>query len=102
MDSDIVSMMESDIAAAVVDVSATLKWAAVEVQGTAGALGQEDDIEPEGVASRDAVEFVAAKSAFTGGVPPAREVVELDGVKYWVKSVTDDEAGITLSLRIGE
>jgi hypothetical protein len=99
MSSDIKAMMVADVAATALDVSATLTWSRVAVAGTFGAVGKSDDIDADGILQTADAEFVASKAAFTGGVPGVREVVDVDGVKYWIQNATDDDACITLALR---
>ncbi len=95
------TMMESDIAAAVVDMSAVLYVGRKGITGTFGVLGTGDDIDAEGILATADAEFVATRSAFGETIPAIRSIVVVGGVKYYVQSMTEDDAAITLQLKRG-
>jgi hypothetical protein len=94
------AMMEADVAATVSDVSAVLTYKRHATTGTVSPIGAGDNVDADGILQTADAEFVALKSGFRD-VPPVRSVVDVDGVKFFVESLTDDLAAITLRLKRG-
>lgn len=94
------AMMEADVSAAVADVSSVLTYKRHETTGTVSPIGAGDSVDADGIIQTAAAEFVALKRGFRD-VPPVRSVVDVDGVKFFVESLTDDVAAVTLRLKRG-
>lgn len=95
------AMMQADLAAAVADVSAALKYAGIVVTGTAGPAGSTDAASADGILPQADLEFVAPLDDFGDKLPRVRDVVAVDGEKYWVERIENDGAVATLRLRRG-
>lgn len=100
LDAEINAMMQDDIAAATSDLSAVLTYKRNFTTGTMSPVGSGDNIDPDGIIQTADAEFVGLASAFAE-VPGARDVVDVDGVKYYVESMTTDDAAVTLRLKRG-
>ena len=90
-------MMEADVNATRTDWSATLTYKGNTTSGTFSPIQGGNDLDADGMLTLAGGEFVAVKSMFTT-VPPERAVVDIDGTKYLITSVTDDTAAISLRL----
>lgn len=91
------TMMESDVTATQSDWSATLTYKGSTTVGTFSPIQGGNELDADGILTQLGAEFVAVKSLFAV-VPPERAVVDIDGTKYAVLSVTDDTAAISLRL----
>jgi len=91
-------MMVADIAATTADISSVLVYKGASVTGTASPLSQSERIDGDGLLRQSDYEWCGSRDDFTGGIPQNRAVVTLAGVKCFVDSITDDEAGLTLRL----
>lgn len=100
MAANLKAMMEADVAATVADVSAVLTYKRHATTGTVSPIGAGDNVDADGILQTADAEFVALKSGFQD-IPPVRSVVDVDGVRYFVESSTDDLAAVTLRLRRG-
>jgi hypothetical protein len=101
MDSNLVAMLASDISYAVSDVSSSLQFGRLTVEGTCGVIASGDNIDPEGILQTADIEFVAVRSSFGNEIPPVRSVVTVDGRRYYVQGAVDDGAAVTLQLKRG-
>lgn len=83
--------------AAAVDWSATLTYKGNTTSGTFSPVNRGHELDNDGLLAKDGAEFVAVKSMFSV-VPPEHSVVDIDGIKYAVMSVSDDTAVVSLTL----
>lgn len=90
-------MMEADVLAAQSDWSAILTYKGAATPGTFSPVQGSNELDADGMISLKGGEFVAVRSLFAS-IPPPRSVVDVDGIKYAVLSVTDDPAAVSLRL----
>lgn len=95
------TMMEGDVEASILDASAVIKFGRHSVTGTFGVIGSGDNIDPDGILQTADAEFVATRKAFAGNIPAIRSTVAVDGFRYYVESIAEDDAAITLQLKRG-
>lgn len=102
---NIQAMMQADLATATKDWSATLRFGRADVQATVSPVAKGDDAMEDGIlptadlelaVGMDAVQKVGMK------IPRPRDIVQVDGERYWVQTVTQDPAALTLALKRGE
>lgn len=94
-------MMAADVRAVALDAPAALRAGSRSFSGTASPVGSGDDAAAEGILAQADLEFVAPLDEFGAHLPAVRDVVEVDGVKYWVERIENDGAAATLYLRRG-
>lgn len=99
------SEMEEDITEIAADLPATLVAAGVSVAGTASPHSRSDEVTDDRDQQQHDVDFVAARSLFTGGIPEVRDPVTLTcaglsitSVRYYVRARIDDSGGVSLQL----
>lgn len=95
------AMMADDLRAVAADAPSVLRMGTRSVDGTASPVVAADDADPAGMLAQADLTFVAALDDFGGALPAVRDVVAVDGVKYWVERIEDDGAAATLYLRRG-
>lgn len=95
------TMMCNDLRVAMADAPGVLIFGDRSVAGTVSPINSGDDPDPEGIIAQADVVFIAPNEDFGKKLPEVRDVVEVDGSKYWVARVENDGAVVTLWLRRG-
>lgn len=95
------SMMEADLASAMLDWSETLTHIKTgqQVSGTISPLNAGRDVDPEGILESSEREFVCKRDDFTT-IPQSGDNVRVDGKTYHILNITDDPACLHLFLRV--
>lgn len=109
MKASLIKMMEMDLKAAVDDWSSRMTWGRNTVEGTFSQVQHTDTISEDGIIENIDAQFTAPLSNFARStrthnfiIPAIRDVVKIDGEKFWVESISKDPAGITFNLKVGE
>ena len=100
LSAEIITGMERDIAAAMLDSTDELEYRRTKVQGTLSPVSRDDAMTEEGPMTNADLEFVAARSGFTD-IPGEGTVVKLNGEQAWVDGVVLDDAAVTVRCRRG-
>ena len=74
------------------DLGATLTWGAQSITVTTGTTNKTDDVEPEGMYQRRAIEVLASVADFTSStLPELHVVVGVGGINYQVEEIALNE-----------
>lgn len=95
------AMMERDVQAVARDMPSVLQWDGKTVNGTASPAMTADQADPAGMIDTADLEFVALVQDFGASLPEIRDVVLVDGIRYWVAQINSDGAIASLALRRG-
>ena len=100
MSEELKEMMRADVETTVDDWSATLTYKGAAVVGTFSPVSSGDAIDEMGILQTADATFCANADLFAT-VPGVRDVVDVDGTKYYVQNRTNDPAAVTLELKRG-
>jgi hypothetical protein len=94
------NMMQADLAAMLSDWSETLTHLKTgqEVEGTFSPVGTNRDVDSDGILESVDAEFVSDVDEWTTK-PVTGDTVKINNVHYYITSMTEDPAAITLQLK---